>query len=282
MGSKGKRDDRFWAPTRDKAGNGFALIRFLPAPEGNDVPWTRYFSYGFKGPLGKWYIENSRKSIDMSEADPVAEYASELWSTGLDSDKDKARALNKRTNYVANVYVIKDSGDPSNEGKVFLYRFGKKIFDKIMDALEPPPVAEGDDEVVPIDPFNLWEGANFKLRVSTVDKFPNYDKSEFGKSEPLFESDAALEEVYAQAYDLRTFNDPANFKSYDELKKHFERVMNFGGQPARTRDADPVKEEEKPRSRREEEPRSRPSTPPEDEEEEEDYMAVFKKLAEED
>ena len=212
-------DDRFWKPTRDKAGNGYAVIRFLPQKEGEDLPWVRYWDHGFKGPTGLWYIENSLTSIN--QPDPVSEHNSVLWNSGRDEDKALAREQKRRLHYVSNVLVISDPDNPQNEGKVFLYKFGKKIFDKIMDVMQPQFADE-----TPVNPYDFWEGADFKLKIRKVEGWVNYDKSEFSAQSSLFDGDEArLNEVYGQLYALQDFLDPKNYKTYDELKAKLNRVL---------------------------------------------------------
>ena len=218
-------DNRQWKPEVDKAGNGFAVIRFLPAPEGDDYPWTRYWDHGFQGP-GGWYIEKSLTSIGLQ--DPVSELNSKLWNSGLESDKDIARKQKRRLHYVSNILVISDPAHPENEGKVFLFQYGKKIYDKMMDVMQP----QFQDEQ-PVNPFDLWEGANFKLKIRNVEGYRNYDKSEFDKPSALFNGDEGeLEAVYSKCYSLKEFTDPSKYKSYDELKAKLERVL--GGSAPRT------------------------------------------------
>lgn len=212
-------DDRMWKPSVDKAGNGYAVLRFLPAPEGEDVPWVRYWDHGFKGPTGLWYIENSLTSI--GQQDPVSEMNSRLWNSGNDDDKATVRERKRRLNYVANILVISDPSNPQNEGKVMLYKFGKKIFDKIMDVMQP----QFQDEQ-PINPFDFWKGSEFKLKIRNVEGYRNYDKSEFSGVSALFNSDEAkLEEVYSNVYPLTEFTDPKNYKTYEELKSKLARVL---------------------------------------------------------
>lgn len=216
--SESYKDDRFWRPELDKSSNGFAIIRFLPAPNGEDLPWARLFSHGFQGP-GGWYIENSRTTL--GEKDPVSELNTKLWNSGLESDKEIARKRKRRLNYISNILVVSDPANPQNEGKVFLYKFGKKIFDKINEAMQP----EFEDET-PINPFDFWGGANFKLKVRKVAGFINYDKSEFDSQSELFDGDdAKLEELWNTQYSLSEFTDPSNFKSYDELKSRLHTVI---------------------------------------------------------
>ena len=211
-------DDRMWKPTVDKSNNGYAVIRFLPANEGSDLPWNRYWDHGFKGPTGRWYIEKSLTSIGQN--DPVGELNSRLWNTGLESDKAKARTQKRRLHYVSNILVVNDPGNPANDGKVFIYQYGKKIFDKIMDAMQP----EFEDEA-PLNPFDFWEGANFKLKIRDVEGYRNYDKSEFDRQTPLSEDDTYLEEVYNKMHKLEEFTDPKSYKTYNELKAKLVSVL---------------------------------------------------------
>ena len=216
---KSYADERKWKPTVDKAGNGYAVIRFLPAAEGQDVPWVRYWDHGFKGPTGRWYIEKSLTSIGKD--DPVSELNSQLWNSGRDEDKEVARARKRRLHYVSNIYVVSDPSAPENEGKVFLYEYGKKIFDKIMDVMQP----QFQDET-PVNPFDFWGGADFKLKIRQVEGYRNYDKSEFADSSEFLEADdAKLEAVYGSLHDLSEFIDPAQYKSYGDLKKKLFEVI---------------------------------------------------------
>ena len=216
---KSYQDDRFWKPTVDKAGNGYAVLRFLPAAEGQELPWARYWDHGFKGPTGLWYIENSLTSI--GQTDPVGELNSRLWNSGIEADKEKARTQKRRLHYVTNILVLQDPSAPQNEGKVFLYKFGKKIFDKLMDSMQP----EFADES-PVNPFDMWEGADFKLKIRNVEGYRNYDKSEFSSPSSLYDGDdSRLESVYNQLHNLSEFVDPSNYKTYDELKSKLMRVL---------------------------------------------------------
>ena len=217
-----RNEGKFWKPTRDKAGNGFAIIRFLPAPQGEDMPFVRVWDHGFQGPTGLWYIENSLTTIGKD--DPVSELNSKLWNSGVEADKEQARKQKRRLKYVANIYVVKDSGNPDNDGKVFLFSFGKKIFDKLNDLMNP----SFEDEA-PVNPFDLWEGANFRLKIRQFEGYPNYDKSEFDGPEPLFQDDEKLESVWKQEHSLQELVDPKHFKSYDELKAKLYRVLNLTG-----------------------------------------------------
>jgi len=214
-----KSDDRFWSPTVDKAGNGYAVIRFLPAPPNEDVPFVRMFDHGFQGPTGSWYIENSLTTI--GKQDPVSEYNSQLWNSGIESDKEIARKQKRRLHFISNVYIVTDSGNPENEGKVFLYKYGKKIFDKLNEAMNPQ---FADEEAV--NPFDLWSGANFKLKIRQVEGYRNYDRSEFDKAGPLLNDDSELEAIWNKEYFLQEFLAPSNFKSYDELKERLARVLS--------------------------------------------------------
>ena len=223
---KSYKDDRFWRPELDKASNGYAVIRFLPAPPNEDLPWAKLYKHGFQG-KGGWFIENSRTTF--GEKDPVSEMNSELWNSGIESDKDIARARKRKLQYISNILVISDPANPQNEGKIFLYKFGKKIFDKIQEAMEP----EFADEKA-VNPFELWDGANFKLKVRKISGFINYDKSEFDSPSELFDGDdTQLEELWKKQYSLTAFTDPSNFKSYDELK---QRLMEVVGDDIRSND----------------------------------------------
>jgi len=212
-------DDRYWKPEVDKSGNGSAIIRFLPAPEGEDMPWAQVWSHGFKGP-GGWYIENSLTTI--GQQDPVSEYNSTLWNNGTDAGKEQARDQKRRLSYYSNIYVIKDDANPSNEGKVFLFRYGKKIFDKLKDVMNPE--FEDDER---FNPFDFWEGANFRLRIRNVDGYRNYDKSSFDSPTVFMEDEDELETLWKQQYSLAELVDEKNFKSYDELKAKLNRALGL-------------------------------------------------------
>jgi hypothetical protein len=211
-------EGKMWKPTRDKAGNGFAIIRFLPAPQGEEMPFVRVWDHGFQGPTGLWYIENSLTTINQD--DPVSEYNSKLWNSGIDSDKEQARKQKRRLKYVSNVLVIKDSANPENEGKVFLYSFGKKIFDKVNDLMNP----QFEDET-PVNPFDLWQGADFRLKIRKFEGYPNYDKSEFDAPSAVSDDDAELERIWNSQHSLQELIDPKNFKPYAELKAKLYRVL---------------------------------------------------------
>lgn len=217
--AKSYQDDRFWRAQVDKAGNGHARIRFLPAIEEETIPWVKYFSHGFKD-IGGWYIENCRTSI--GEKDPVADANNVLWETGLEANKNLARDRKRRLHYVSNILVIDDPENPENNSKVFLFKYGKKIFDKINDVMHP----EFADEEA-INPFDFWEGANFKLRIRKVDGFTNYDKSEFESVKVLHEDDEALEKLWATEYPLKPFLEEENYKPYSLLKEKFEKVIGL-------------------------------------------------------
>jgi len=229
--SDSRDDDRFWQPEVDKAGNGFAVIRFLPAPKGEEMPWARIWSHGFQGPTGKWYIENSLTTI--GKPDPVSEMNNELWNSGSEANKEIARKQKRRLNYTCNVLVIQDPAHPENEGKVKLFKFGKRIFDKIKDVMQP----QFQDEE-PVNPFDFWKGANFKLKIRKVEGYRNYDKSEFESIAPLNADDAEIEKVWTQQHSLVDFSDARHFKSYEELKKKLDSVLS--GVPAAVRHAEEV------------------------------------------
>ena len=219
-------DERLWKPELDKSGNGFAVIRFLPAPDGEEMPWAKVWSHAFKGPGGQWYIENSLTTIGKD--DPVGELNRELWNSGRESDKEVARAQKRKLSYYSNIYVVSDPDHPENEGKVFLYKYGKKIFDKLVEAMQP---AFADE--TPLDPFNLWKGADFKVKIRKVDGYWNYDKSEFAAPGTLGDlSDDKLEKIWKQSYSLAEFEAAKNFKSYEDLKKRLDLVLGKSSRPA--------------------------------------------------
>ena len=211
-------DERIWKPTMDKTSNGFAIIRFLPAPKGEDLPWVKVWNHAFQGPTGQWYIENSLTTIGQN--DPVSELNTKFWNSGIESDKEIARKQKRKLQYYSNIYVVKDSTHPENQGKVFLYRFGKKIFDKVMETMKP-----AFEDETPINPFDFWKGANFKLKLRKVDGYWNYDKSEFEAPSELMKDDKKLEDVWGKQYPLTEFSDTSNFKSYDELKTRLNIVL---------------------------------------------------------
>jgi hypothetical protein len=269
---QGGADTRFWQPEVDKAGNGYAVIRFLPAPKGEDLPWVRLFSHGFQGP-GGWYIENSLTTLN--EKDPLGEYNSTLWNRGDEAGKEQARKQKRRLSYISNIYIVKDPAHPENEGKVFLYKYGKKIWDKINDQMNP----EFEDEDT-INPFDLWEGANLKLKIRNVEGYRNYDKSEFDKVSALSEEDDELEKVWNSQYSLQEFLDRKNFKTYAELQARLNRVL---GATAVSSTADEVDEEvfEEPRQVQQS-AKVQEEDQPLSEESSDDSLDFFKQLAEED
>ena len=220
------KDDRFWQPTVDKAGNGSAVIRFLPKAEGATAPWARTYSHGFQGP-GGWFIDPCRTTLNKDC--PVCEANSVLWNSGDEANKEIVRGRKRRLQYISNILVVKDPGNPDNEGKVFLYRFGKKIFDKANDMMYP----EFDDEEA-IDPFNLWEGADFKMKIRQVEGYRNYDKCEFAAKSAVNDDDEVLEKIYNAEYSLDEFTDPANFKSFEEQQVRLNKVLGNVAGPTPT------------------------------------------------
>ncbi len=275
--SKSYTDDRFWKLEGDKAGNGTATIRFLPRVEGDELPWVRIFSHGFQGPTGKWYIENSLTTLN--EQDPVSELNTTLWNSGVEANKKIAQNQKRRLSYIANVLVVSDPKHPENEGKVFLFKFGKKIFDKIMDKARPT----FEDEK-PVNVFDFWEGANFKLRMRKKDGFTNYDESAFMEPSALGDDDQIVS-VASKQYKLAEFLDRKNFKSYDELKRKLDEVLSGNGFNAKSA-AELAKDE--PASMEAPEP-SKPApafTPkaskPAPADDDDDVMSYFEKIAQED
>jgi len=216
---KSYKDERLWKPEVDKSGNGYAVIRFLPAVEGEDMPWAKVWNHAFQGPTGQWYIENSLTTV--GQKDPVSEMNSAYWNTGIESDKEIARKQKRKLQYFSNIYVVSDTKHPENEGKVFLFRYGKKIFDKVMAAMQP----EFEDEKA-INPFDFWEGANFKLKIRKVAGYWNYDSSDFDNPTALFDTDEKIEETWKTAYPLAEFSAATNFKSYEELKTRLDTVLS--------------------------------------------------------
>lgn len=224
QGSSFKQDERFWYPEQDKAGNAYAVIRFLDAAkvDGDDgLPFVHVFSHGFQGP-GGWYIENSLTTLGQN--DPVSEYNSKLWNSGVEANKEIARKQKRRLTYIANVLVVEDSAHPENNGKVVLFKFGKKIFDKIQEKLEPPAAFKDEK---PVNVFNFWEGANFKLKIRKVDGYVNYDKSEFDSPSAVAGSDKAIEKIWESEHSLKAFVAPDQFKSYDQLKARLDKVLGI-------------------------------------------------------
>jgi hypothetical protein len=277
---KNQDDLDYWKPERGADGNGFAIIRFLPAPAGEDVPFVQIFDHGFQGPTGQWYIEKSLTTIGKD--DPVGEYNRKLWSTGLESDKEIARKQKRRLKYVSNIYIIKDSAHPENEGQVKKFAYGKKIFDKLNDMMNP----QFEDED-PVNIFDLWDGANFRLKIRMFEGYPNYDKSEFDKPSPLFDDDEKLEEVYNKCHSLKDLLDEKHYKTYEELEAKLNRVLGLTptsttkvkSAPSSTFEEDEEDESLSVKNNMKE--KSAPSMKEETNEDEDDDMAFFKKFAEE-
>jgi len=269
--AKDYKDDRFWRPEQDKSGNGFAIIRFLPPVDGEDVPWVKMYNHAFQGP-GGWYIENSLTTI--GQKDPVGELNNQLWNSGLESDKDLARIRKRKLTYIANIYVVSDPANPQNEGKVFLYKFGTKIFEKIQEAMKP----EFNDEE-PINPFDFWKGANFRIKIRKVGGFTNYDKSEFDSQSVLSDDDAKLEKIWKSQHALLPLVDASNFKTYEELKSRMYEVLGGdvrGTAPSSQKTAEDVADE-----LTEKKPSLKSKKPVEDDvDEESDALSYFQKLAE--
>lgn len=274
-------EGKFWKPTVDKMGNGYAVIRFLPEPEGEDVPFVRYWDHGFQGPTGKWYIEKSLTSLGKDVADPVSKLNKTLWDSGVKEMKDQASAQKRRLHFVSNILVVNDKGNPENNGKVFLYEYGKKIFDKINAAQNP----EFDDEEA-INPFLIDEGANFRLKIKNVDGYRNYDSSEFDSPSPISDDDDEIEKIIEQYYDkpehkLQQFVDPKNYKSYDELEKRLNDVLGLVGKKPSTKEDEFEEEEvqEAPRKQKEA-PAPEPKRQEIDEDDDDDgAMAKFKAMS---
>ena len=284
-------DDRLWRPVMDKTGVGSAIIRFLPAPEGEELPWTKMYTHAFQGPGSSWYIENSLTTI--GQKDPVSEYNRTLWNSGNEKDKETVRKQKRKLSYYSNIYVVKDPANPQNEGKVFLFKYGKKIFDKILNAMQP----EFDDED-PINPFDFWQGANFKLKIVKKDGYWNYDKSEFDRVAPLLDDDDALEAIWKKEYSLSAITASDQFKSYEDLERRMNNVLGLNKTSSPTQSRAVVEQEDEyesysaPVSREErvmeelEESYSRSKSPSlpkisqDDEDEIDDTLSYFQKLAE--
>ena len=267
-----QEDNRFWKPEVDKAGNGYAVIRFLPAPQGEEIPFVRVWDHGFKGP-GGWYIENSLTTL--GEKDPVSEYNATLWNSGIEANKDIVRKQKRRLSFISNIFVIKDPANPDNEGKVMLFKYGKKIWDKIELAMNP----EFEDESA-INPFDMWEGANFKIKIRNVEGYRNYDKSEFEDAGPLLDDDDELERIWKRESSLQEFVDPKNFKSYDELKAKLNKVLGLDGGQVISTTAESRKvidDDESPLPVAKPKPKAKVTEVDEDDDESLDF---FKKLAE--
>ena len=271
--TKSYADDRFWRLEGDKAGNGTATIRFLPRVEGDELPWVRIFSHGFQGPTGKWYIENSLTTL--GENDPVGELNTQLWNSGSEANKEIARKQKRKLSFIANILVVSDPKHPENEGKVFLFKFGKKIFDKIMDKARPT----FEDEK-PVNVFDFWEGANFKLRMRKKDGYANYDESVFTEPAPLGD-DETIVSVAAAQHKLAEFTDRKNFKSYDELKKKLNDVLSgdtFAGKSAAEMAQDELPVAAAPKIASKPAPRIAEVSDDDDD----DVMSYFEKIAQED
>jgi hypothetical protein len=275
--TKSYSDDRYWKPELDKSGNGFAMVRFLPTPEGEEMPWVSYWDHGFQGP-GGWYIEKSLTTLGKS--DPVSDYNTQLWNTGIEANKEIARRQKRRLHYVSNVLVVSDPKNPDNEGKVFLFRYGKKIFEMLKEAITP---AFEDEQA--INPFDLREGANFKIKIRKVDGYWNYDKSEFDAVGPLFDDESKLTQIASSVNSLSEIVAPSEFKTYDELKEKLDRVLGLSGAVS-TSTAESIAEdqEEVPWSNVSEAVADEPVVPSVDStletESDDDAMDYFKKLAE--
>ena len=264
----GGADERLWKPELDKTGNGYAVIRFLPAPDSEEIPWAKLYSHAFQGP-GGWYIENSLTTV--GQKDPVSDHNRDLWNSGNESDKDVVRKQKRKLSYYSNIYVVKDPVNPQNEGKVFLFKYGKKIHDKILAAMQP--VFE-DEEA--INPFDFWQGANFKLKICKVDGYWNYDKSEFDKPAPLLDDDDALEALWKKEYSLNEITAPDQFKSYQDLEKRLKYVL--GQKPATRRVDEEVVNEDDSRTVATRQVEEATTTITSDDED--DALSYFQKLAE--
>ena len=230
-GSQGGTDERFWKPSLGKGDIGSAVIRFLPAPGDEDLPWVKMYNHAFKGPENSWLIDNCLTTTGQSC--PICKLNTQLWNSGNERDKDTVRDRKRKLSYYANIYVIKDPANPENEGKIFLFKFGKKIFDKILNSMQP----EFEDEA-PINPFDFWAGANFRLKIRKVEGYWNYDKSEFDAPEPLMDDDDAMEAIWKKEYSLSAIVAPDQFKSYDELEKRLNSVLGIGKVAPKTSTAD--------------------------------------------
>jgi hypothetical protein len=260
------QDDRFWKPELDKTGNGYAVLRLLPASEKEEMPWQRVWSHAFQD-KGGWYIENSLTTLNTK--DPVSEDNTRLWNTGVDSDKDIARKRKRKLSYYSNIYVVSDPKHPENEGKVFLFRYGKKIFDKISEAMQP----QFEDEKA-INPFDFWKGANLKLKIRKVDGYWNYDKSEFEGVKPLAKDDENIKAIWSKQYPLKSFVAPSNFKTYDELKEKLNRVI-MGTRNTSTVETVDLPQQTNGKVKKVDVSHSKPAS------EEDDTLSYFSKLADE-
>ena len=269
---KSYKDERLWKPELDKSGNGYAVIRFLPSCDGEDLPWAKLWSHAFQGPTGQWYIENSRTTLGKGEEDPVSQHNTALWNSGVESDKEIARKQKRKLQYYSNIYVESDSKHPENNGKVFLFRYGKKIFDKIMAAMQP----EFEDESA-INPFDFWKGANFKLKIRKVDGYWNYDKSEFDSPTAILDNDDAIESLWKSQHSLNDFTADSNFKSYDELKIRLDTVLS--GKTTVGNVTDSIEEETVAAPKVDTTPSEAPKVAASVDSEDQDSMDYFNKLA---
>ena len=276
----GSADDRLWKLDVDKSGNGYAVIRFLPAPDGEDLPFVKIYSHAFQGP-GGWLIDNCLTTLNGQKC-PVCEHNSVLWNNGTDAGKEMARKQKRKLTYISNIYVVKDPTNPENEGKVFLFKYGKKIFDKITEAMQP----EFEDES-PIDPFDFWQGANFKLKAKNVAGYRNYDSSEFASQGALLDDDDAMEAIWKKQYSLAEFLSPSEYKSYDELKKRLNSVLGGKSAPLDEEVEDeedyrgPVKElDDNLRSELSNLKPTRHTPAPVEDDEDDDALSYFARLAE--
>ena len=271
LNTNGGSDERLWKLDVDKSGNGYAVIRFLPAPNGEDLPFVKLYSHAFQG-TGGWYIENSLTTL--GQKDPVSEYNTQLWNNGTDAGKETARKQKRKLTYISNIYVVKDPANPENEGKVFLYKYGKKIFDKLTAAMQP----EFEDEEA-IDPFDFWQGANFKLKAKNVAGYRNYDSSEFTAQSPVLDDDDALEALWKKEYSLAELVAADQFKSYEDLKKRLGYVL--GNKPVRNDESFEDESEGRGSAEQVVAAATAPTPTPAASEEEDDALSYFAKLAEE-
>ena len=272
---KSYKDDRFWKLEADKAGNATATIRFLPRHPSDELPWVKIWNHGFQGPTGKWYIENSLTTL--SQQDPVSELNTRLWNSGLESDKDVARKQKRKLKYMANILVVGDSKHPENEGKVFIFQFGKKIFDKIMDKAKP--TFEDED---PVNVFDLWEGADFKIRMRKVEGYPNYDQSVFMEPSAIANSDEEILEVVNKQYRLGEFLEAANFKSYEDLARKLNGVLNGQTAPTAAQQDEETQSYEAPAAKNVTQEKRAPVKVSASVDDDDDAMSFFKKIAQED
>ena len=271
LNTNGGSDERLWKLDVDKSGNGYAVIRFLPAPNGEDLPFVKLYSHAFQG-TGGWYIENSLTTL--GQKDPVSEYNTQLWNNGTDAGKETARKQKRKLTYISNIYVVKDPANPENEGKVFLYKYGKKIFDKLTAAMQP----EFEDETA-IDPFDFWQGANFKLKAKNVAGYRNYDSSEFTAQSPVLDDDDALEALWKKEFSLAELVAADQFKSYEDLKKRLGYVL--GNKPVRNDESFEDESEGRGSAEQVVAAATAPTPTPAASEEDDDALSYFAKLAEE-